>query len=131
MRDLEAYATEWNESFQFKFVGERELTRSERAVFAKTDSIFGLIGGRPKAIKQVLISETMRTDTVGYQEASGIWEPGTQRVIVKRDRLTGVRTYASTLLHETAHATSGATDVSEEFERELTELIGAIAEEVL
>ena len=131
MRDLEAYATEWNESFQFQLVGEEDLTRNEQAIFNQTDSIFKLIGGKPTTVKQVLISETMRTETIGYREAAGIWEPGAQRIIIKRDRLRGIQAYASTLLHETAHATSGAGDVSEEFEQELTELIGAIAEVAL
>ena len=131
VRDLEAYATEWNESFQFQFVKEEDLTRSERAIFDQTDSIFKLIGGKPTTIKQVLISKTMRTDTIGYREADGVWEPGAQRIIIKRDRLKGLHAYASTLLHETAHATSGAGDISGEFEQELTELIGAIAEEAL
>jgi hypothetical protein len=131
MRDLEAYATEWNDSFQFQFVTESDLTKSERAIFNQTDSIFKLIGGKPKTIKQVLISKTMRTATIGYREADGVWEPGTQRIIIKRDRLTGIHAYSSTLLHETAHATSGAGDVSEVFEQELTRLIGAITEESL
>jgi len=36
-----------------------------------------------------------------------------------------------TLLHETAHASSGATDVTEEFETALTELLGTLARNTL
>jgi len=35
--------------------------------------------------------------------------------------------YAGTLLHEVAHAKSGASDVSREFENELTGIIGTIS----
>ena len=131
VRDLEAYATQWNDSFQFQFVEEKDLTKRERAVFNQTGAIFKLIGGKPKTIKQVLISITMRTDTIGCREANGVWEPNTQRIIIKRDQLKNLRVYAGTLLHETAHATSGASDISEEFEQELTELLGKVTKEAL
>ena len=45
-------------------------------------------------------------------------------IIVKRDQLKNLKSYAGTLLHETAHALSGASDVSREFELELTNLLG-------
>jgi len=38
-----------------------------------------------------------------------------------------LKDYAGTLLHETAHALSGASDVSREFELELTRIIGIIS----
>lgn len=38
-----------------------------------------------------------------------------------------MQSYAGTLLHETAHARSGASDVSEEFETALTKLLGMLA----
>lgn len=56
-----------------------------------------------------------------------VWEPATARIIIKRDRLKNIQSYAGTLLHETAHARSGASDVSEEFETELTKLLGTLA----
>ena len=127
IRDLGVYAGEWNNSFAFKFISEKDLTHRERAVFAKTSAIFDLIGGKPKIIKDVLISETMRMNVFSYRETAGIWEPGEQRIIIKRDQLKSLQSYAGTLLHETAHARSGASDVSEEFETALTNLLGILA----
>jgi hypothetical protein len=127
IRDLGVYAGEWNNSFAFKFVSEKDLTRRERAVFAKTSAIFDLIGGKPKIIKDVLISETMRMNMFSYRETAGIWEPGEQRIIIKRDQLKSLQSYAGTLLHETAHAVTGASDVSEAFEDGLTRLLGKLA----
>ena len=47
LRDLGTYTTEWNESFEFKFVKEKDLTKPEREIFKKTPAIFALIGGKP------------------------------------------------------------------------------------
>jgi hypothetical protein len=90
-----------------------------------------LIGGRPKNVKQILISETMRLDPVGFGEASGLYEPDTGRLIIKRDQLKNLQTYAGTLLHEVAHAISGASDTSVDFELELTHLLGMVASKAI
>ena len=126
IRDLELYNIEWNQSFEFRFVKPDKLTESERKIYDKTSDIFDLIGGKPKVIKEVAISETMRRDGSGM-EASGLWESNTGRLVVKRDQLKNIESYAGTLLHETAHALSGAGDVSREFELELTNIIGQIS----
>ncbi|MCH7648674.1 MAG: hypothetical protein IIA83_08720 [Thaumarchaeota archaeon] len=60
-------------------------------------------------------------------EASGLWEPNKERIVIKRDQLKNLESYAGTLLHETGHALSGAGDVSREFESELTNIIGKIS----
>ena len=70
------------------------------------------------------LSETMRLDN-SFSESSGLWD-GTN-IIIKRDQLKNLKEYAGTLLHETAHALSGASDVSREFEMELTRLLGVIS----
>jgi len=124
IRDLEEYKSEWNESFEFRFVDEKELSKQEREIFNKTQEILNLIGGRPKNVKKILISETMRLEAMGYSEANGLWEEHNQRIIIKRTQLKDLKSYAGTLLHEIAHATSGASDVSREFENELTSLLG-------
>ena len=56
----------------------------------------------------------MRRETSG-NEALGVWEPSIKRIVIKREQLTKIELYAGTLLHEAAHALSGAGDVSREF----------------
>ena len=73
IRDLDLYNTEWNQSFEFKFVKLNELTGSEREIFDKTSKIFDLIGGKSKSINEIAISETMRRDESGM-EVVGLWE---------------------------------------------------------
>jgi hypothetical protein len=125
--DLDRYKAQWNESFQFSFVDPADLTADERAVFDRTTDILGLRGGRPKQLRDVLISTTMRLGSSGYAEAAGVWEPKPGRIVIKRDQLASLERYAGTLLHEVAHAVSGASDISAGFEDALTTETGVVA----
>lgn len=131
IRDLGTFMRQWNDSFTFTFVDTRDLTPTERHVFDLTDTIFQAIGGRPRVVREVLISETMRLDAHGSGEALGLWEGQTGRIIIKRSQLRGLIDYAGTLLHEVAHARSGAQDVTRVFEEELTHLLGIVAANAL
>ncbi|MHA2143365.1 MAG: ATP-binding protein, partial [Candidatus Thorarchaeota archaeon] len=131
IRDLMQLSREIDESFEFHFVDESELTDSEREVFKMTESIFQLIGGRPSVIKEVLVSETMRREAETFAEATGLWISSEERIIVKRSQLRSLEEYGGTLLHEAAHATSRAPDVSRAFEHELTSYIGRISGKLL
>jgi hypothetical protein len=115
----------WNQSFHFTFVAPEHLKKDELRIFNRTDEIFEVAGGRPSRVKEVLISETMRLE--GLEEAVGVWEPREERIVIKRSQLATLHSYAATLLHETAHATSGAPDVSRRFEDELTGSLGTVA----
>lgn len=124
MRELNQYMQEWNGSFEFKFVEEKDMTLEEREVFNMTDRILDFIGGKPKGTKEIKISETMRLEAHSLSEANGLWDG--ERIIIKRDQLKSLKDYAATLLHEIAHAKSDASDISEDFENQLTELLGTI-----
>jgi len=62
VRDLAVYQQEWNDSFEFKFVGRDRLTKAEQVTFDQWKSIVDLVGGLPKNVREVKISETMRPD---------------------------------------------------------------------
>jgi len=62
-----------------------------------------------------------------YTEAVGVWEAGEGRIVVKRSQLQSLPAFAGTVLHELSHALSGASDVSLEFEQQLTEELGGVA----
>ena len=126
IRDLKHYTIEYNASYEYKFVKPAELSAEERAVYSKTKEIFGLIGGRPGSVREVLISETMRKENTGA-DADGVWEGYGGKIIIKRTMLTSVSSYAGILLHEAAHAISGASDMTIDFELELTGIIGKIS----
>lgn len=69
----------------------------------------------------------MRLGASGYAQASGLWELKEGRIVVKRDQLRSLESYAGTLLHEVSHAASGTPDISGAFEDALTAEAGRVA----
>ncbi len=126
VRDLKQYALEWEQSFQFTFVPIEDLRPDERVVWDATAAIFRLAGGKPKAVRYVKISETMRLERANYREASGLWDPSEERIVVKRSELADIKRYAGTLLHEMVHAQTDADDLSMEFVDGLTAMLGTV-----
>jgi hypothetical protein len=127
VRDLGIYQTERNKSFRFDWVPVERMTAQERAVFAYADAIAGLIGGVPKHVRAIRISQTMRPDFLSGTETLGVWDADSASIVIWRDQLKSLEAFAGTLLHELAHARSGHDDVTREFEDELTMLLGATA----
>lgn len=125
--DLFRYSEQFNESFSFKFIDPHELTAAERAVFARSDAIIALQGKRPRELKFVRISETMRINAAGTSEVVGLWDPTNRQVVIRRDQLATIAQYAGSLLHEITHITSGTQDVSMAFEDALTGAVGVVA----
>lgn len=129
--DLNRYRDEWNDSFSFTFVEPRTMTAPEQAVFARTGEIAALAHvDLARHSVAVLISETMRLNDAG-SPVLGVWESGERRIVIRRDQLSGIASYAGTLLHEIGHMVSGTADGTLDFERVLSELLGRVAATVL
>jgi hypothetical protein len=124
VRDLDVYKEEFAESFEFKFVERNKLSAAERTIFDMHENIAKLVGGLPREVKEILISETMRPDFASTCDAAGLWELANQRIIIKRSELRSVEAFAGTLLHELTHAYTGCDDVTREFENGLTVALG-------
>jgi len=131
MIDLDQFKIKYNESFQFNFINISNLSKDERMIYELTEDVLNLIGGRPKIIKEIKISEKMRKDFVTNVETTGLWDPNEGRIIIKRSQLNNIYSYAGTLLHEVAHALSRAPDATRQFESELTSLLGNICNKIL
>lgn len=127
IRDLAVFQAEWNDSFAFEWILPEQLTAPERETFARAEALCRLAGGRPKTVKAIKVSQTMRRDLLAGVDAVGLWDPATGDIVIRRDQLKSVKTFAATLLHELAHASSGAGDLSRAFEDALTNLLGAVA----
>lgn len=121
IRTLEIYIKEYHDSFQYRFVDPASLSRQERRVFNLTPKLLALVGIAGRRAPKVRISETMR---VTSDDTGGVWDSDQRAIIIKRSRLTSPLAYASTLLHEVAHATTGTVDATREFERVLTQYLG-------
>jgi hypothetical protein len=124
VRDLDVYKREFEESFEFTFVDRAKLSAGEREIFDLHEKIAKLVGGLPRKVKEIRISETMRPQFASSCDAAGLWEVGSQRIIIKRSELRSLEAFAGTLLHEITHAKTGCEDVTREFENELTVALG-------
>lgn len=129
--DISQFTTNYNESFTFEIVPVDKLTQAEREIYELTDQILNLIGGKPRIVRDIKISNTMRKDFFANMETYGVWEPATGSIIIVRKMLNSVEDYSGTLIHEAIHAKSGLGDISRNFEHELTVAIGQICEKAL
>jgi hypothetical protein len=73
----------------------------------------------------------MRISTYDGSEAVGVWDEALQQIVIKRDQLRRADLFLGTLLHEVAHAYSGAPDIDEVFESALTHLLGRTGTEAV
>jgi hypothetical protein len=127
VRHLSQFLEERAAQFEYRWVEPEQLTSRERTVWDTRRSIIELAGGLPHRVQEIRISETI-CPTVRQFDTIGVWEPAERRIVVRRDQLRSVAAFAGTLLHEVAHARSGAADVSRRFEDALTRLLGHVVE---
>lgn len=127
MRDVSAYATEYEESFEYNWVEKEDLSAEERMVWNLKDDIRDLVTDLPD-IEEIRISSTMRVTGGDDWKTRGTWQPLEHRIVIHRPVLQSRQEFAETLLHEVAHPKSGdAADQTRQFEKGLTELLGEVA----
>jgi hypothetical protein len=131
MVNLNRYREDWNDSFSFSFVDPSAMASAEKAVYERTKQISALARADLSKLRvQVLISETMRLSERG-DPVLGVWESLERRIVIRRDTLGNLASYAGTLLHEIGHMLTGTIDGTLDFENELSRLLGMTAVEAL
>ena len=131
-----SYVQDFKDSFEFDYVEPDSLSATERKVFDKTDSIMKMVGWTDEDMPDILISNTLQKETDTSSgilltfSAIGLYEPAYHRITILRSQLASLQSYAGTLLHEAAHAASGATDATRAFESQLTEYLGVLCAEL-
>ncbi|WP_117161143.1 ATP-binding protein [Paraliobacillus sp. X-1268] len=130
-RNLETYAIEWNEQFDFDIVSVNQLTPKEREIFNYKDTIVKWFPKKNDPVKDILISNTMRPDNYTGSDALGLWEPSTNYIIIRRSQLKNLQSFAGTLVHELVHAYTKTDDKTIEFESELTRMLGKLSTLIL
>lgn len=75
--------------------------------------------------EQIQVAEKLFTKD-SKAEADGCYEPKTRKIWLVREVLSDLYEAVRTLAHETAHITSGAADLSGQFEWELTKILGKV-----
>lgn len=132
IRTFTQFQTERSNNFEFNFVSPSSLNYSEKSTWDLIPEILTIIGGKPHNVNEIVISEVMESDPYTFRPAAGLWRSGEKQIVVKRNVLTeGKARFIGVLLHELAHAISGATDATRAFESELTRLLGVFGEKSL
>jgi hypothetical protein len=126
--DLDQYILNYNDSFVFNFIDPKKLSAKEKLTYNYTGNILDLSGGKPKQVKEIKVSSTMRKDLLMGSQVLGVWDPASDSIIILRRVLASLKEYSGILIHEALHARSGLHDVSRDFEHELTKAIGQVSE---
>jgi hypothetical protein len=126
--DLGGFVRMWNASFHYDFIDPAKLNAAERAAWNILPDLLRLAGDHAKRVQEVRISSTMRLDE-GQYETEGVWDA--PRIVVKRSVLESPRHFARVVLHEIAHASSGANHGSLAFMAAIDDLAGVAAVEAV
>jgi len=124
--DIGGFVQVWNASFVYDFVDASKLNKSERASWDILPELLRLAGEHARRVQEVRISKTMRLDEGAY-ETEGVWDA--PNIVVKRSVLDSPRHFARVVLHEIAHASSGANHGSLGFMAAIDDLAGLAAVE--
>lgn len=125
IRDVDLYSNEFNQSFEYEWVESENLTEQELAVWERRHEILDLLL-EDLSVEDVRVSETMRVDP-SVQNVRGSWNRENRRIVIHRPVLQDFTEFAAVLLHEAAHAKSGAIDLTRAFELALTDELGEVA----
>src|SRR5204862_6341622 len=114
-----------NASFTYDFIDASKLKKAERETWRILPELLRLAGDHAKRVREIRISNTMRLDEGAY-ETEGVWD--SPHIVVKRSVLDSRRHFARVVLHEIAHASSGANHGSIPFMAAIDDLaaLGAI-----
>lgn len=126
--DISGFIQVWNQSFQYDFVDPAKLTSEEKKCWSILPALLRLAGAHAKRVQEVRVSKTMRLDE-GQYETEGVWDP--PNIIVKRSVLDSRRHFARVVLHEVAHASSGANHGNPAFMAAIDDLAGLAAVEAV
>lgn len=107
-------------------IDKNALSIEEQRIYDQTEKILHLIGGLPKNVFNIQIVEKIYDEEI-FSNTVGLWIPSSGCILIKRSQLCNLASYSRTLLHECAHAISGADDVSRDFEHQLTIFLGILA----
>jgi hypothetical protein len=126
--DLAGFVKVWNASFQYDFLDPAKLSKNEREVWTILPELLRMAGDHAKRVQEVRISSTMRLDEGAY-ETEGVWD--SPNIVVKRSVLESPRHFARVVLHEIAHASSGANHGNLAFMAAIDDLAGLAAVEAI
>ena len=129
--NFEQFVSDYNQSFEYNFIDPSSLNKSEKNVYKLTPKIIQAFGGKPRGVKDIRISSTMRPEVFSDSNTMGCWDGNNGWIVIDREALSSVESYCGVLIHELVHAKTGYIDVTRNFESALTAIIGEICKQLL
>lgn len=79
--DIGQFISNYNDSFEFKIINPDKLNKKEKLIYQQTPEILNIFGGKPKKVKDIKISSTMRKDFFSEVETLGCWDESTNSIV--------------------------------------------------
>lgn len=124
--DINQYISEYNDSFTFDFVEEKDLNKKEKKIYNKIYDIINVFGKKPKNVREIKVSNNIRKQYLDNSSTLGIYDSEEELIVIHRDTLKSLSAFSGTLIHELIHAKTGLPDVNRDFEIALTQMIGNV-----
>jgi hypothetical protein len=103
------------------------MTPGEQEIYGHIPELCALVGvSLAQRRVSVEVSQTMRLNTTG-DPVLGVWEEADRRIVIRRDQLSSLASFAAAFLHEIGHMASGTADGTMAFEHEFSRLLGLAA----
>lgn len=129
--DINQYVSNYNDSFEFDFVQESELSKAEKKIYGYVEEIINVFGKTPRTVKEIRISNNIRKDYFDNSVTLGVYDSSEELIVIHRKALKTLKSFAGTLVHELIHAKTGLPDINRDFETELTNIIGKTIDNIL
>ena len=111
---------------EYSFVDVSTLSDSEKETWQMKNVILKCIGGLPENVRNIRIAEIINFKSED-KSTDGCFRPVEEDIIIARYILQRPEAFLGVLCHELAHAKSGASDGTKDFELELTHMLGYLA----
>lgn len=113
---------EYRESFTYNYIDYSKLTAKEKETYDTSHMVLTFLKSKKlRSNIPIKVSETIQLTSYG-ERADGLWNG--ENIIIRRDVLSNKLRFLGVLAHEYAHAISGSTDNTRQFESCLTDIIG-------
>lgn len=106
------------------------LSELEKNVWDMQYGVYRAIGGYPEDVAYPKIVESIMYED-NNKVTLGCYDLVSREIFINRLTLTSAEMFLGVLLHEIAHAKTGAYDITKDFEDELTNMLGYISSSLL
>lgn len=113
-------------NYSNEYINIPDLTHLERTVWETKELILKCIGGVSEdVVVEIAITKSLETTSSIHSK----YIPNEKKILIAKSSLNSIQQFLSSLLYALAQAISGANPKTNEFEQELTNLLGIVGQE--